>query len=216
MVFPIGDGRNDLHVRRRTKLQVNPCPAQMLHQPRVLVAARSMANALRVQQPQRLPHALRPTCLARMRSAKQPLLACMPTRRKMRIQRETCFIAGNIQRNYTAAAKGFHQLRSLQTLRFIEMPQRAQDRARLDASSAALPLHRALHHGNNLLGTSFPAQCAEAARSESPHTQRRPSASCSNRSSTTSCSACSDCISWKPLGARDRKSARLVQRAGAT
>src|ERR1017187_3899236 len=115
---------------------MNFLPPQMLHQPRVLDASRSVPDALRVEQPQRLPHALRPACLARMRRAQQSVFTSEPIRPDMRVERKARLIAGNIERYHAAAAKLLNKPRSLHALLLRKMAQRAQNQPSLNARCA--------------------------------------------------------------------------------
>src|SRR5258708_19671125 len=90
---------NDLDIRRRAKLQVNAFPAEMLHEFRILDAARSVADALRVEQAQRLPHALRAKPFARVRGAEQAMLSRVTIRTHMPVQRKSASFSRKIDRH---------------------------------------------------------------------------------------------------------------------
>ena len=112
MIWTLADGQS---------LQVNAFPPEMLHQFRILDAARSVADALRVEQAKRLPHALRPKPFAGVSGAKQAMLSRVAIRSHVSVQRKPCFIARKIKRHDSAAAKLFHQLRGEHALRLREV-----------------------------------------------------------------------------------------------
>src|SRR5581483_4081792 len=151
MVFPPFDRRNDLHIRCGAKLQVDLRSAQMLDEAFILVTAGSVPYALRIEQSQRLPYALRSAGLTRMRRTAKTMPACVPIGAYVCIEREPGLIARNVQRHDAAALKPFNPLRRFETLLFAEVPQRAENQASLDACFVAQLLYRPLHRGNHAL-----------------------------------------------------------------
>src|ERR1700674_4328448 len=98
MVLHVSNRRNDLNVGRRAKFQMNAFPPEMLHQFRILDAARSVADALRIEQAKRFPHALRAKRFASVSSAKQAMLSRVAIRSHVRVQWKSRFIARKIKR----------------------------------------------------------------------------------------------------------------------
>src|SRR5579862_4009475 len=147
------DRRNDLNVGRRAEFQVNPLAAQMFHQFRILDAARSVANSLRLEHAKRLPHALRPKPFAGVSRAKQAMFSCVAIRSHMSVQRESCFISGKIERHDPAALKLFHEPRGEHALRLREMSQRAEDQPGLHPGFPDQSIDGSLHYSNDALGS---------------------------------------------------------------
>ena len=79
--------------------------AQVLHQRRVLVAARPVADTLGIEQAQSFPHALWPARFAGVRGAMQSVFPRKAISAGVGRERESCFVAGNIERRHAAARK---------------------------------------------------------------------------------------------------------------
>ena len=97
-----------------------------------------------LEQPQRLPHARRPGRLPGVGRGWDAALDGEAKRGQVRVERVARLVARDVEGRHVRAAETFHQPHGLQALRLVEVAQRRQDDARLDAEwpRSPVPPHR--------------------------------------------------------------------------
>src|SRR2546426_12736757 len=108
--------------------------AQVLEEGRVLDAANAVTDTRGMKATEGFPYALRTACFTCVGGTGKIVVCRVLVGRDVRCERETGFVACQVQGGDMGSVKAFDQLRRLQALFSGEVTERAEDQPGFDAS----------------------------------------------------------------------------------